>query len=52
MARKELDILVNTTIKQMWMRDLKQLEDKFDGYVKQRENRLYGIIKTKKSSKK
>jgi DNA topoisomerase-2 len=50
--KKELDILVNTTIKQMWMRDLKQLEDKFDGYVKQRENRLYGIIKTKKSSKK
>lgn len=50
--KKELDILVNTTIKQMWMRDLKQLEDKFDSYVKQRENRLYGIVKTKKSSKK
>ena len=50
--KKELSVLVNTTIKDMWLKDLKHLEDKFDSYVKQRENRLYGTFKAKKSAKK
>ena len=46
MKKEELSVLVNTTIKDMWLKDLKHLEDKFDSYVKQ-ENRLYGTVKEK-----
>ena len=48
---KELNVLVNTTIKEMWMKDLNEFKSTFDKYVKIREDRLYGVIKKKKKSK-
>lgn len=48
---KALAILVGTTVEKMWFKDLNTLKGKYETYIKQRENRLYGVISSKKKSK-
>jgi hypothetical protein len=37
-AKKELEILISTTLEQMWMKELLNLESEYSVYKKKREN--------------
>jgi hypothetical protein len=37
-AQKELEILISTTLEQMWMKELLNLESEYTAYKKKREN--------------
>ena len=52
---KELEVLKNTTIEQMWLRELKELEKAIAKYRNDRKVRQFGLgakIKKKTSKKK
>ena len=52
---KELEVLKNTTIEQMWLRELNELEKAIAKYRNDRKVRQFGLgakIKKKTSSKK
>ena len=51
--KKELEVLKNTTIEQMWMRELNELEKAIAKYRNDRKVRQFGLgAKIKKSTRK